>query len=182
MTDERKPGMPSIFGDFINGLDKDFGDETECEFPMPKIEIIASDALGKLDVLAETLGDEELEKVPDSHDTRVNIRKNDLFVREQIVPIVDVLMMRTMRRLRIGEEADVGYIFIDPDYEMGVIGIYFSIDDEEDEYWGILDTAEDVQSAWEETRPEVRNDLLSFSLLSKREIIDKFTEYTLEYL
>lgn len=149
-------------------------------FTLPRIEGVAVNTLNRLHRLAESMTPDELAEVPKTQDTLEGINDNDIFVRTRIIPLVSKLLERTQRMVPIADVGCVGYAYVsveDEEFRASLV-----IEDENADFFSTLDTPLDMQESWDMAPTRDRDGLRAFAGSSKQDLIDRFMDFTQEYL
>ena len=168
-------------------------------FPKLRIEAIALNAHTRLDSLVSSLGKEEIETPGNEEDVLMGVYLNDNFVRTKILPVVENLMRRTGQTAYLTDMEVLGYAYyriedfnfeIDDDQDTIIVSDKEEDDDKagmglvvENDMIGFkpIENAEEIQTTWDESGLEIRDDMKAFASYSKGEIIDRFYEFVQAY-
>jgi|WetSurMetagenome_2_1015567.scaffolds.fasta_scaffold594835_1 hypothetical protein len=156
--------------------------QPETFFKHPRIEVVAAGVIEDLNALKASMSDEELDEAPLSEDILVNIYNNNDFILKEVVPVAFAMLERTNQTAFMTDDQISGYCFIcsgeDNDLEPTV---YFVADDTPEGEFGVLNSPEEIQEAWDSSPKHIRIDLQVFADLTKREMIEKFIEFAADY-
>lgn len=149
-------------------------------FPLPRIEGVALAAQSRLDNLIRSMSQEELDQIPDEEDVLAGINENDIFVRTKIIPLISKLLERTQRLVPLTDISSLGYACVsekDSDFTISL-----AIEDVDADFFSTLDTPLDMQESWDMAPQRARDGLRAFAGYSRGEVIDRFVNFTQEYI
>jgi hypothetical protein len=159
------------------------------DLPKPRIEGIAQIAADKLAELRATLDEGYLEKGPNG-DVLTDAYDNFLFLRNDIFPVVKVLMERTTAGVSLGNKSLLGCRYVSEEeggedkVEIEIVEDYEQDYDEDSDgsfsYPRITSLIE-IQEYWDQGDKNLRKSLRKFSKKTKGKLLKKFEEFVEEY-
>lgn len=153
------------------------------DVPPAELKDVAKRTYDELILFRDGLSKEKQERIPGSMNPIENMRTNDFFIRESMLPIVIELMGITEEVVFMDDYTSIGYIYIRDNSKNKIRDINFClvIDENDDGKTEFVIGYKDFKKARKEANSNVQSDLDQFAELSSGQIIQSFIDYAEEF-